>query len=65
MRVILQDPEVVILDEPTSALDDDTKPIVHNMIKYMIKDKTIIMITHDKYLYQFADNIIELYYLWK
>ena len=60
LRIILQNPEVIILDEPTSALDDDTKPIVQNMIKNIIKDKTIIMITHDKYLYQFADTIVSL-----
>jgi ABC-type bacteriocin/lantibiotic exporter with double-glycine peptidase domain len=60
LRIILQNPEVIILDEPTSALDDDTKPIVQNMIKNIIKNKTIIMITHDKYLYQFADTIVSL-----
>lgn len=60
LRVILQDPEVIILDEPTSALDDDTKEIIQNMINHVIKDKTIIMITHDKYLYKLADNIITL-----
>ena len=60
MRIILQNPEVVILDEPTSALDDDTKPIIQRMLEKIIKDKTIIMITHDKYLYKFADSIIEL-----
>jgi len=60
LRIILQNPEVIILDEPTSALDDDTKPVVQNMIKNIITNKTIIMITHDKYLYQFADTIISL-----
>jgi subfamily B ATP-binding cassette protein MsbA len=60
LRIILQNPEVIILDEPTSALDDETKPVVQNMIKNIITNKTIIMITHDKYLYQFADTIISL-----
>jgi len=60
MRIILQDPEVIILDEPTSALDDDTKPVIQHMLETIIKNKTIIMITHDKYLYKFADTIIEL-----
>jgi ABC-type multidrug transport system fused ATPase/permease subunit len=60
MRIILQNPEVVILDEPTSALDDDTKPVIQHMLEKIIKNKTVIMITHDKYLYKFADTIIEL-----
>ena len=60
LRVILQNPEVIILDEPTSALDDDTKEIIQNMINHVIKDKTIIMITHDKNLYKLSNNIITL-----
>ena len=60
LRVILQNPEVVIFDEPTSALDDDTKEIIYKMITYTIKNRTIIMVTHDSYLYEFADNIIDL-----
>jgi ATP-binding cassette subfamily B protein len=60
LRVMLQNPEVVILDEPTSALDESTKPIVQRMLEEMIKDKTTIMITHDKFLYKLADTILEL-----
>jgi ABC-type bacteriocin/lantibiotic exporter with double-glycine peptidase domain len=60
LRVMLQNPEVVILDEPTSALDESTKPIVQRMLEEMIKNKTTIMITHDKFLYKLADTILEL-----
>jgi len=60
LRVMLQNPEVVILDEPTSALDENTKPVVQRMLEQMIKDKTTIMITHDKFLYKLADSILEL-----
>jgi ATP-binding cassette subfamily B protein len=60
LRVMLQNPEVVILDEPTSALDENTKPIVQRMLEQIIKDKTTIMITHDEFLHKMADTIIEL-----
>jgi subfamily B ATP-binding cassette protein MsbA len=60
LRVMLQNPEVIVLDEPTSALDDNTKPLVQNMLEKIIKDKTTIMITHDKFLHKMADTIIEL-----
>jgi ATP-binding cassette subfamily B protein len=60
LRVMLQNPEVVILDEPTSALDENTKPIVQRMLEQIIKNKTTIMITHDHFLYKLADNILEL-----
>jgi len=60
LRVIFQNPEVVLLDEPTSALDEDTKVTVHKMLEYLIKDKTAIMVTHDKFLYKIADEVIEL-----
>jgi ABC-type bacteriocin/lantibiotic exporter with double-glycine peptidase domain len=60
LRVMLQNPEVVILDEPTSALDEGTKPIVQNMLENIIQNKTTIMITHDQYLYNMADTIVEL-----
>ena len=60
LRVMLQNPEVIILDEPTSALDENTKPIVQRMLEQIIKDKTTIMITHDQFLYKLSDTIIEL-----
>jgi ABC-type multidrug transport system fused ATPase/permease subunit len=60
LRVMLQNPEVVILDEPTSALDENTKPIVQKMLEQIIQNKTTIMITHDQFLYKLSDRIIEL-----
>ena len=60
LRVMLQNPEVIILDEPTSALDEGTKPIVQNMLETIMENKTTIMITHDQYLYKMADTIVEL-----
>jgi ABC-type bacteriocin/lantibiotic exporter with double-glycine peptidase domain len=39
--------KIFILDEPTAALDNETREIVIQIIKDMIKDSTLIIITHD------------------
>ena len=49
-RILLMNPEVMLLDEPTSALDDDTG---EKMIEYVknyaeIKQKTLVIVTHSK-----------------
>lgn len=50
IRGILINKEVYILDEPTSNLDNDsTKKIIH-MIQTHMKNKTYLIITHDKTL---------------
>lgn len=60
LRVLLQDPAYIILDEPTSAMDSKTKTYVYNIIQEIPKDKTIIVVSHDTKLRQYADKIIQL-----
>ena len=52
--------QIVLLDEPTSALDYRIKKQVFNMLERLMKDKTVIMITHDPFLHKFADREITL-----
>ncbi len=62
-RVILMDPEVLLLDEPTSALDDNTVDKVMGRILDYIKSrgKTLVMVTHSRQLAQMAgEKIITL-----
>ena len=47
IRSILRNPSIIIFDEPTSALDKENKMNIINTIKYIGKDKTILIITHD------------------
>jgi putative ABC transport system ATP-binding protein len=53
-RVLLLQPEVMLLDEPTSSLDDDTgELIMEQVVRYAReKSKTIVVVTHDKMLSQ-------------
>ena len=51
-RVLLMDPEVLLLDEPTSALDNNTMDKVMGRLVDHVKSrqKTLVMVTHSKQL---------------
>ena len=49
MKCIIDDKKILLLDEPTNNLDVKVKDILLNILKN-IKDKTMIVITHDKQL---------------
>jgi len=55
IKLFLSDPEIVLLDEPTSSLDEETKELVMNLIVEAIKGRTVIAVTHDPFLLQYAD----------
>lgn len=60
-RIILLQPEVLLLDEPSSALDEDTENmIIETVINYTKENnKTLIMVTHSKKIaHLFSDKII-------
>lgn len=46
VRLLLKNPEVVILDEPTSHLDVENSKIVLNEFSNFFEEKIIILITH-------------------
>lgn len=60
LRVLLKNPDTIILDEPTSSIDEKTKHILHKMLNDLVKDKTMIMISHDPYLVNVSTRIIEM-----
>jgi putative ABC transport system ATP-binding protein len=62
-RVILLDPEVLLLDEPSSSLDEETEnSIINNLVNYAKENcKTLIMVTHSKKVAdKFSDNTIQI-----
>lgn len=60
LRVMLQNPELLLLDEPTASIDDKTKDMVINLLKHVMQGRTVIMVTHDPSLTSFATRILSL-----
>jgi len=60
LRVLLQNPMMILMDEPTASIDDKTKDVVRELLGEVMKSRTVIMVTHDDYLETFADRVIEL-----
>lgn len=48
-RVLVNDPEVMILDEPTTGIDAETVELLYELLYTLNREKeiTIIMVTHD------------------
>lgn len=61
-RAFVAKPEIVFADEPTGNLDTKTTMEVMKLIKQIAKDnrQTIVMVTHDPRLADFADKIIHI-----
>ena len=57
----MTDAELLLLDEPFSALDDETAKKMLSLLKDFSKDKTVLLVTHDKTdAESFADEIVKL-----
>jgi putative ABC transport system ATP-binding protein len=62
-RAFVSNPEIVFADEPTGNLDSKTSREVMDLIKEMAKTnhQTIVMVTHDRRLAEYADKIIHIF----
>lgn len=62
-RAFVGNPEIVFADEPTGNLDSKTSKEVMDLIKEMAKQnkQTIVMVTHDRRLAEYADKIIHIF----
>ena len=62
-RAIAKNPKLLLCDEPTGALDYKTgKNILNILKKYSVDEqKTVIIITHNSFIAEAADKVIEIY----
>lgn len=60
-RALVNNPSLIFADEPTGALDSETSADIMRLLKELSNEgKTIIMVTHDNDLVQYATKVIRL-----
>ena len=60
-RTVMQNSEIYIFDEPTSALDLERKKRVAQIIRKIVENKIVLLISHDDFQFDQNElNIIEL-----
>jgi ATP-binding cassette subfamily B protein len=59
-RLLLREPDVVILDEPSSKLDPATERLVHRAFARLLEGRTGIIVAHRLSTFALADDILVL-----
>lgn len=61
-RALVHNPRLIVCDEPTSALDHETGRNVMKLLQDVAlhKDRTLVIVTHDARIFDFADRIAEM-----
>ena len=61
-RALVTDPSIIFADEPTGNLDSHTTQEVMELIRNIVdtRHNTVIMVTHDKSVAEYADIIINI-----
>lgn len=59
-RALIKNPKVILADEPTGALDRKTSTEIMELLKEISQEKLVIVITHDRHICEYADEIITI-----
>jgi putative ABC transport system ATP-binding protein len=61
-RALANNPPIILADEPTANLDKTTSEFIRDLFQEIKRmEKTIIIATHDEYLLELADRIIDFH----
>ncbi len=59
-RAILSKPNILILDEPTNSMDELSEMKFKQNLRYIVEDKTVIIITHKPSILSLVDRLVVL-----
>ncbi len=59
-RVLITDPQIIILDEPTANLDRETEESINAALSEVMKGRTVVVIAHRLWTIQNADLVVFL-----
>ncbi|SDS57111.1 ATP-binding cassette, subfamily C, CydCD [Brevibacterium siliguriense] len=59
-RTLLTGADVIVLDEPTAHLDDETARLLIEDLRGNLRDRTVVMVTHDRRLITDGDEVVDL-----
>ena len=58
--ILKENKNIIIFDEPLTSLDKESRKKIIELIVHETKGKTLIIITHDKEILPYADNVVHL-----
>lgn len=59
-RALVRDAPLLLLDEPTANLDAESAAVVAEAIRRLPRDRTVLLIAHDRELTRGMDRVLEL-----
>ncbi|MEI4234186.1 type I secretion system permease/ATPase [Roseovarius sp. D22-M7] len=57
-RALLHEPNLLILDEPTSSMDTATENSILDRLKFWLKNRTLIVVTHRNSLLKLVERVL-------
>jgi ATP-binding cassette subfamily C protein LapB len=57
-RALISDPNIIMLDEPTNSMDRQTEKAFIDKMEVIVKEKTLIVVTHKTSLLRLVDRVI-------